>query len=353
MPQPYKHWPSTISINSECVTLFMTGTLFLDIQRGQAVREPWPFVGRADELIALSTFLERRRSAAELGIVLSGAAGVGKTRLLTEFIEAARALGTSVRLVRATRSAAGVPLGCLSALLDLRASDGHAAIVPEMLFHEAVAALVREARQAEHWLLAVDDLPALDEASAAAIHQCLVATGAPMIATARDTEIPPAAFDALIRSGDLAVQSVDGLGDYEVGDLVDHSFSEQLDGWSRYRLVTLAAGNPLMLRQLVAAVEQDRDSFRTNDGRSLGDILGTGRHVQALVDHRLAILEPVERRALEVVAVAEPVAYDVLVGLVGEEVIDRSISTGWMYLESDDQPPSVRSEERRVGKECA
>ncbi|MGY1438206.1 ATP-binding protein [Streptomyces reniochalinae] len=51
------------------------------------------FVGRADELAALTEALARAEAGTPQALLLGGEAGVGKTRLLEEFLERARALG--------------------------------------------------------------------------------------------------------------------------------------------------------------------------------------------------------------------------------------------------------------------
>src|SRR5947208_8129396 len=72
-------------------------------------------VGRGDELHQLDRAcdLHTRRVT-----VLDGPAGVGKTHLLTELAERARARGLRVLTVRATEFEAAVPFGLIGELLD-------------------------------------------------------------------------------------------------------------------------------------------------------------------------------------------------------------------------------------------
>jgi len=56
------------------------------------------------------------------GVVVTGAAGVGKTRLALELSRAAQSHGCVVEWVRATRSAASVPLGAFAPLLPAAGS---------------------------------------------------------------------------------------------------------------------------------------------------------------------------------------------------------------------------------------
>ena len=75
--------------------------------------ETWPLVGRAGELSMLKSLRDEGRP----GAVLSGAAGVGKSRLAREALAAAAERGALTEWVQATRSAAAVPMGALAGLL--------------------------------------------------------------------------------------------------------------------------------------------------------------------------------------------------------------------------------------------
>ena len=205
----------------------------------------WPFVGRDAELSRLERELGQPDSTAVRGVLLLGEGGVGKTRLLDEFTKRARSTGVRVRMVRATASAAVVPLGCLTDVLRERLHTSGTVVSPELLFHETVAGMVAEATSTSatgSWLLAVDDLPNLDDASAAAIHQCVLATSAPIVATARSSGTWPAAIDALWRDGQLELRVIGALPDMAVEELIDQAIDRPLDAFSRQRLLRLAGG---------------------------------------------------------------------------------------------------------------
>ncbi|MGW7794021.1 hypothetical protein ACWGKX_42250, partial [Streptomyces tricolor] len=109
---------------------------------------PWPFTGRADELELVRGAL----TAGRPGIVVTGPAGRGKTRLITEAVR-----GLDHARVTGTPEARDLPLAAFAHLLPDTVS-----------LHRAVRALsgVR--------LLVVDDAQLLDETSAALVHQLAV-----------------------------------------------------------------------------------------------------------------------------------------------------------------------------------
>jgi hypothetical protein len=72
----------------------------------------WPLVGRDDELALATAALAEHGS-----VVLTGAAGVGKTRLAHEILRRRASHGDRTEWVAATQSAAAVPLGAVAHLV--------------------------------------------------------------------------------------------------------------------------------------------------------------------------------------------------------------------------------------------
>jgi hypothetical protein len=79
-------------------------------------------VGRDEELELIGRAMT---SAASRGVVIAGAAGVGKTRLASEAVALAQARGLPTEWTGATHSAATMPFGAFAHLLpaDARASE--------------------------------------------------------------------------------------------------------------------------------------------------------------------------------------------------------------------------------------
>jgi hypothetical protein len=117
----------------------------------------WPLVGRAGELAGIAA----ARQAGLPGVVIDGAAGLGKSRLAREALAAAARDRCVSAWVQGARSAAGVPLGAYGGSLPagVRSDD------PFELMQLGVQAL-RDRAGGRPLVLAVDDAQWLDPASA-------------------------------------------------------------------------------------------------------------------------------------------------------------------------------------------
>lgn len=123
--------------------------------------DPWPLVGRREELGRLVAALVRGQSRA---VLVDGAAGVSKTRLAAAAVEVATRRGVNVHRVAATHAAASIPFGACAGLLPGRP------VTPTEagLLREVAAGLVGSASgRVAVW---VDNAHLLDPASAALVH---------------------------------------------------------------------------------------------------------------------------------------------------------------------------------------
>src|SRR4051795_9546852 len=84
------------------------------------MRLTWPFIGRVRELNLVEAALFEPGRA---GIVISGAAGVVKSRIAREALDRAASTGGEVRWVVGTTCARGLPLGALASWTELVADD--------------------------------------------------------------------------------------------------------------------------------------------------------------------------------------------------------------------------------------
>src|SRR5262249_29687466 len=124
----------------------------------------WPLIGRDDELALATAAL-----ASSGCVVLTGSAGVGKTKLAHEVLARVQRADDRTEWITATHSAATVPLGAVARLVpDATIGRGRDATL------RSIVRVLREENDTR-LLLGVDDAHLLDDASATLVH--LLVTG--------------------------------------------------------------------------------------------------------------------------------------------------------------------------------
>ncbi|MYU66295.1 hypothetical protein GTY91_26935, partial [Streptomyces sp. SID69] len=248
-------------------------------QDAKTLELPWPFTGREDEL----ELVRAATGAGRRGIVVTGPAGRGKTRLITEAVR-----GTEHARVTGTPEARHLPLAAFAHLL---AGTGS--------LPGAVRALsgVR--------LLVVDDAHLLDEDSAALVHQLAANGRTRLVVAACDEASVPGAVSRLWTGELLPRLALAPLPEEDTAALLGAAGFEAL---TVRRLHRLCRGDLRLLRSLVAALVA---------GEGLLAVPGTGERAWrgplpltlAVRDRLAAVRErrtPGEREILERLAFAEP-----------------------------------------------
>jgi DNA-binding CsgD family transcriptional regulator len=273
-------------------------------------------VGRELELDQVAEAL-----SSALGVVLVGDAGVGKTRLLAEAIERSEAAGRRVLTARATRSSFVVPLGAFAPLLPV---GGEAA----SLSRAREAILGRSPS-----VLAIDDAHALDDASAALVHQLATQDGVRVLATLRRGENVPDAIVGLWKDDACERLDLQPLTRSALDRLVVEALGGPVDGQFLHLLWSRTLGNVLFARELVtAAVESGALATRSGLWTLTGPFIAPAR-LRELVAGRLQGLRSGERTALDLLALAEPLPFDVLLDLVGGPALERLEARGLLVLD--------------------
>ncbi|RPF38141.1 LuxR C-terminal-related transcriptional regulator [Streptomyces sp. TLI_185] len=244
---------------------------------------PWQFTGREEEL----ELIRRSLTAGRHGIVVTGPAGCGKTRLVTEAVrgsDRARAAGTPE-----TRH---IPFAAFAHLL------------PEAVTLHRAVQLLSGVR-----LLVVDDAHLLDDASAALVHQLAVHGRTRLIVVADDGGPYPGAISRLWTGELLPRLALQPLPREDTEQLLAAGVGGHLEPLTLNRLHHLCQGDLRLLRELMDAVRE-----RGLLARLLPDAEEWAWRgpvpVTATVRRRTAeLLErpgPEERKTLERLAFAEP-----------------------------------------------
>ncbi|GAA1000066.1 LuxR family transcriptional regulator [Acrocarpospora macrocephala] len=258
-----------------------------------AAMSSWPLVGRAGELDRIVAVMTGR---AGNGLVVTGPAGIGKSRLLSEARSRAEAGGAGVNWVFATPG--GIPLLPFAHLLP--AADGE-------LTRTLTAAA---AHITGSGALVIDDAHLLDPASAALARHLVEGAALPVVLAVRGEGI----------AGwwrDLERIALEGLTESDTAELLSTALGGQVESTLPAHLLRLSGGNPLLLRELV-----DAATFTEMNGvwRLLQPIF-EDTNLPATIAARLDRLAPAVRAAAELVALAEPVGAAILERLIAPEVI--------------------------------
>jgi DNA-binding CsgD family transcriptional regulator len=293
----------------------------------------WPLVGRDEELADLRRLLDSGRGPR--GAAVFGDAGVGKTRLVTEAVEARRADGVAVEWVRATEAAREIPLGSLAHLL----APGDDAHHRDDLLHLALARL-HERAGAGSFLLAVDDAHLLDESSVALLHLAVTQSPIRVLVSVRTGEPLPLGLVGLWKDELLARLDVGPLNRDATEQLVLAVLGEAVPASLLDRIWQLSRGNPLFVRELVTAAVERREGG--GGGRIVLPAEGPRERLRELVDERLRLLEPQWRAALEIVAVGEQVPLDAAERLADPADIEALERRGLVEIVDADRAGTVQ-----------
>jgi DNA-binding NarL/FixJ family response regulator len=302
----------------------------------------WPLVGRSEELAVIA---EATRATGERahGIVLSGSAGVGKTRVAREAVASCSARSARRHWIIGTASARSVPLG---AFADIASDFG-----PDPLrrVREVIDGLIGDP-QRDEVVVGVDDAHLLDDLSAFTVHQLVARRLATVILTIRTGETPPDAITAIWKEQHLERLELQPLSLAETTSLLEHVLDGPVHSLSAQRLWQYTQGNALYLHHL------------------LDSELGAGRIVQRsgvwlwdgqpelsptlaeLVEARIAQAPQPVREVLDALAVAEPLDAEVLSAVADPNALSAAESLGLVTVDASTRPPSVRLAHPMLGE---
>lgn len=286
----------------------------------------WPLTGRAEELRFIAA--AARRVGTPRGVVLAGAAGVGKTRLAREALAAVARRGAATRWVAATASARGLPLGAFGALMGTVGGD------PTQVLRQAGDALLADAGRAGV-VVGVDDAHLLDELSALLVHRLVLRAEATVVVTVRSGEPAPDAVTALWKDGHLDRLEVQPLSGPETAVLLEAVLGGPVDSSGADRMWALTRGNALFLRQLVDG-ELEAGRLRAVDDvwRWSGEpVVSPG--LAELVEARMGGLTEPLREVVDVLALGEPLGVPLLARLTDAAAVERAEARGLVSVERD------------------
>ncbi|MDT5371602.1 MAG: hypothetical protein QOC62_6033, partial [Mycobacterium sp.] len=213
------------------------------------MRFAWPLTGRSEEM----RIIEAALSASDIsGIVVCGAAGVGKSRIGREALTSAASRGCETRWAIGTPSARAVPLGAFATWAGSDVTD------PLQLVRGVIESLT-SAPRGTTVVVGVDDAHLLDDLSTFVLHQIVQRRATKVLLTIRDGEPISAGLQEIWKGGQLDRLDMQPLSRDETTMLVSATLGRSLDPDAARRLWMLTRGNVLYL---VNIVEQEISAGR-------------------------------------------------------------------------------------------
>ncbi|MGE2733231.1 LuxR C-terminal-related transcriptional regulator [Mycolicibacterium vaccae] len=292
----------------------------------------WPLVGRSDELRRIEAALSTPDVS---GVVLSGAPGVGKSRLLAEARRKATARGYLTRVAVGTSSARAVPLGAFTSWAPPDASNTISLV-------RGVTASLCAAPPDAKVLVIVDDAHLLDELAMFVLHQIAMRRAATLLVSVVDDAPAPAPLQEIWKVGRFDHLALEPLSLQATAELAAAALQGPVAHETARRLWGLTRGNALYLRNIL---EQEVEEGRIVAQQ--GRWWWTGEPVLppslvALIETRFAELPRAVGDVLDVLAVGEPLALSALERLAEPDAVEDAETRGLVTVARGAVDPQVR-----------
>jgi DNA-binding CsgD family transcriptional regulator len=286
------------------------------------VRLTWPLTGRSKELRLIEAAIFDSDSS---GIVVCGAAGVGKSRIAREALSAIPPNEYEVRWIVGTSSARSIPLAALSSWAVPAAEDNLELV-------RGVIASLTSSSPGRTVVLGVDDVTLLDDLSTFVLHQIIQRRAAKVILTIREGEPVPTATRELWKGEQFDRLDLESLSKAALTALISETLGGPLDSQAAERLWTLTRGNPLYLRNIVEREVAD-ERLTPQDGcwRWLGDPVLPPSLVE-LIEGRIGGLPSSVSDVIDALAVGEPIELGSLTRITDPAAVEQADTRGLIAL---------------------
>ena len=296
------------------------------------MRLTWPLVGRSEELQAIRAAIEGPGPA---GIVVFGAAGVGKSRIARETLSMAESRGYQTRWAIGTIAARELPLGAFARWARAGVTDTLAAV-------RGVIEALTVASAPRRVVVGVDDAHLLDDMSVFVLHQILERSAARVVLTVRDGERVPPSRQQLWTGAGFDTMNLQPLARDEIATLVSRVLGGLLDPEATQRLWKLTEGNALFLRNIVEQeVADGRLTLKGGCWSWLGDPI-VPRSLVEIIGSRIGALTDPVAEVIDALAVGEPIELAALTRITDAEAVEEADVRGLITLEHVSGAAEVR-----------
>jgi DNA-binding CsgD family transcriptional regulator len=293
----------------------------------------WPLTGRSEEMRAIEAAI---LASDVSGIVICGAAGVGKSRIARDALSAAVLRGCEGRWAVGTSAAQTLPLGAFTAWAQSGVTDAVQLV-------RGVIESLTAAPADTTVVVGVDDVHLLDDLSAFVVQQIVLRGAAKVVLTMRDGEPIPAAVQEIWRVSQCDRLDLQPLSLDESTELLAATLGVSVDPDAAQRLWALTRGNALYLRNVVEReVADGRLEMRDGYCRWIGDPIVAPGLVE-LIESRIGALATPVSDVMDALAVGEPIELAALRRITDPAAVEEADTRGLITLE-----PVVGSVEVRV-----
>jgi DNA-binding CsgD family transcriptional regulator/DNA replicative helicase MCM subunit Mcm2 (Cdc46/Mcm family) len=269
----------------------------------------WRLIGRDREL----DLIEEYRRRGDGAVVLAGDAGVGKSRLAREAL-ARFEPGAQIYWVQATRSAASVPLGAFAGVLpdSTRSED------PLELLRLSVQSLGQLGAERQV-VLGIDDAHLLDPSSAALVLELAVGSAVFVVITIRVGEPCEDAVISVWKDSGAARVALEALDRSQTESLAEEIVGGPIEQSARRWIYDTSLGNALYVRELVLGALAGGALVEVHGLWRMANHPPVSASLSELIAARMIGLTPACARAMELLALGEPLRVSELISLTGEE----------------------------------
>jgi DNA-binding CsgD family transcriptional regulator len=284
------------------------------------VARHWQLLDRRAEHEAIRAALT---GAGNYGVVLVGAAGVGKTTLARTVTAALR---SNVHWAACTQSSRRIPLGVFASCVSPSVSRDPVALI----------ASARESiLDGANTVIGIDDAHLLDQLSATLVHQIAVERAGRVVATIRNDEPVPDAITSLWKDGYLERFELTPFTKQQSITLVESVLGGTLEGLSADVMWDSSGGNPMFLRHLVEGALDAGTLTEVNGVWQWRGPTVVPSGLAALMESRLDRVGEDVVNVLKLLAMCEPLDIDALNKLAGGRAVDAAEAQGLIRIVRD------------------
>lgn len=284
----------------------------------------WPLVGRGGEL---SLLRELRSASPPASAVISGPAGVGKSRLARTAVAEAAGEGWKTLVIKGGSSVAAIPFGAFRTVLQMPKPQALADLT------DSIAGALNDLRGDSRLMVLADDFHDLDEASAALLSRLLANGHLAAILTTNLGAPNPSSLSGLWMEGTAERIEMGNLSRVEVSELIASGLGPNVEDSAVNRIWRITNGNPLYVREVILS-SQESGALREVDGewRWRGE-WAKGARLQEVVAARLGRLDADELTVMEMLAVARSLPLGVATSLSTARAVEALEARGLVTTE--------------------